>query len=146
MANWVNGSITPFGTKEKIKAFTDYMNSKEEWKDVINRNCPPEMKENEIHIYDNDVGHAIDMAEEMEEKFRDTPFRFFVCDEMNGIGWGINYMAGIETCILCEERHNDEGEYWLEPTEITSEHVSDEYILKRKEARENENQNDPEPF
>ena len=140
MGNWVNGEIIPYGTKEQIKTFTDYINSQEKWKYIVNRNCPPNMEENEIHIYANGASYAIEIAEEMEEKFRDIPFHFFVCDEMNGIGWGINFMNAIETCILYEENH-DEDELWLEPTEITSEFITDKYIEERK--KENNKECDP---
>ena len=140
MSNWVNGYIIPYGSKEDIQKITDYINNKEEWKNVINRNCPsPEyMKENEIHIYDNSAADAIKIAETIEEEFRDSIFHFFVCDEMNGIGWGINYMDCIETTILYKETHNDEGDYWLEPTKIDSKQITDEYIKERAIEEEKE--------
>lgn len=134
MANWVNGYIIPYGTKQEIEEFTEYLNNQEKWKYVINRNCPPRetMQENEIHIYDNDVSHAIEIVEEMEEKFRKSIFHFFVCDEMNGFGWGINYMNSIETCIFYEEDSKVNNR--LVPTEITSNWITDEYIAKRKKT------------
>lgn len=134
MANWVNGYIIPYGTKQEIEEFTKYLNDQEKWKYVINRNCPPHetMQENEIHIYDNNASHAIEIAEEMEEKFRQSIFHFFVCDEMNGFGWGINYMNSVETCIFYEEDPKDNN--YLVPTEITSNWITDEYIAKRKKT------------
>ena len=56
---------------------------------------------------------------------------------MNAIGWGINYMNAIETCIFYEEKYDEEtNEHWLEPTEIDSKFITDKYIEERKKERE----------
>ena len=135
MANWVEGSITPYGNKEKIEAFKKYITEKQEWKMVINRNAPDDLEENEIYIYDNSASHAIQIAEEMEEQFRNVYFHFYVVDCMNDMAWSINYMAGIETTIYSEGIEGEGEDAHLKPIELDAQCVTDEFITKRKEER-----------
>jgi len=144
MANWVNGRIVPKGTKEQIEQFTNFINSNEEWKYVVNRECPSEMEENEIHIYDNNAAHAVEIAETMEETFRDIDFHFFVCDELNGVGWSIDYENGIEKCKFWEQK--DFNSEYLEVTQEFENEVTDKYIEERKLEHKKEEEKDFLPY
>lgn len=131
MANWVNGYIIPYGTKEQIEKFTEYITEKKEWSKFINKNCPPKMKENEIHIYDRSAFDPVLMTEELEEVFRDINFNFFVCDEMNGVGWRVVYENRKETIVLMVE--DPVAHDHLIPEQESTNEVTDEFIAHRKE-------------